>query len=134
MQRYGGLATITVPAPRSGFHSRPAKVYLPPAWFSTPRPELPVVVLLGGIPGSPSMWFSRGGVSDVADDFQVQHHGVFPIIISMDASGGQWTNPVCTDSPQARVRTFLTEDLPAWLKTRFNAEPDQHRWIIGGLS
>ena len=132
--RYGVVSTVQIPAPSSKFHARPAKIYLPPAWFSVPRPELPVLVLMPGIPGSPAAWFNQGGATQLANEYQSAHHGLSPIIISVDASGGKWNDPVCTDSRAGNVRTYLTEDVPSFLKSRFNADPDQNNWVIGGLS
>ena len=39
--KHGRVINIPVPATRSGFAARDALVYLPPAWFETPRPHLP---------------------------------------------------------------------------------------------
>src|SRR5205809_386833 len=50
---HGVVLSLNVPASHSGFHARAPFVYLPPAWFATPRPALPVVVLIAGSPGTP---------------------------------------------------------------------------------
>jgi S-formylglutathione hydrolase FrmB len=134
LPEYGTLTTLPVPAPSSGFHARDAHVYLPPAWSASPRPQLPVLVLMGGIPGSPEQWISRGHATELAHDYQREHGGLSPIIAVVDATGSTWGDPVCTDSPTAKVRTFLSRDVPDWLLSRFNADPDQSRWTIGGYS
>ncbi|WP_165841716.1 alpha/beta hydrolase, partial [Corynebacterium heidelbergense] len=100
----------------------------------SPRPQLPVLVLLNGVPGAPEDWFDQGLAADVADDYQRTHHGLAPIIAAVDSSGGQWKNPVCTDSPLGNVNTYLSVDIPQWLRTEFDATGDQSRWTIGGLS
>ena len=46
-------AAAVIPGTSSGFHSREAYVYLPPAYQARPRPALPVLVLFSGQPGSP---------------------------------------------------------------------------------
>lgn len=132
--KYGSVVEMPVPNSASGFAARDAQVYLPPAWFSEPRPELPVLVLMAGIPGTPSQWFSNGYLGDVAHRYQGSHGGVAPVIAVVDATGSTWGDPVCTDSPSAKVQTFLTKDVPSWLMGRFNAGPDQSQWAIGGLS
>ena len=48
------------PRPQSGFAARPAMVYLPPAYLTSPRAELPVLVLMAGQPGEPRDWFDGG--------------------------------------------------------------------------
>lgn len=130
----GSRLSMNIPTPQSGFQARPADVYLPPAWFSTPRPELPVLVLLHGIPGAPSQWFDEGGGLKTIVDYQKLHDGLAPIVVSVDATGGWVSDPVCTDSPRAKVRTYLTKDVPSWLITRLGANPDQSSWTLGGLS
>lgn len=134
LPRYGSLVSLDVPAPSSGFRTRSAEVYLPPAWFATPRPRLPVLVLMSGIPGSPSQWYEEGHAADLAQSYQASHHGLAPIIASIDATGSTWDNPVCTDSPKGRARTFVADDVPAWLISRLDADPDQSHWTLGGLS
>ena len=48
----GVVVSEQIPVPVSHFETRPAFVYLPPAWFATSRPRLPTLVLLPGEPGS----------------------------------------------------------------------------------
>ncbi|RRO81713.1 hypothetical protein CXF36_06665 [Corynebacterium bovis] len=134
LPRYGTVTTLDPANTASGFQARPASVYLPPAWYSDPRPQLPVLVLMPGIPGSPDQWFSQGAATQAADAWQLSHHGLAPVIITVDGSGGEWTDPLCTDSPRAKVRTYLTRDVPGWLVDRFGVTPDRSRWTIGGLS
>lgn len=134
MPDIGTRFSATIPAPASGFQARPAQIYLPPAWFTVPRPRLPVIVLMPGIPGSPDQWFDQGQAAEVSQDYQKNHHGLSPIIAVVDATGSTWNNPVCTDSPRGKVRTYLDQDVPAWLKDRLDADPDRAHWAIGGLS
>ena len=56
----GQVVPLTVPPTASNFSARQAQVYLPPAWFATQRPALPVVMLLHGEPGDPSDWTDGG--------------------------------------------------------------------------
>ncbi|WP_185739361.1 alpha/beta hydrolase [Corynebacterium bovis] len=134
LPRYGTVTTLDPANTASGFQARPASVYLPPAWYSDPRPQLPVLVLMPGIPGSPDQWFSQGAATQAADAWQLSHHGLAPVIITVDGSGGEWIDPLCTDSPRAKVRTYLTRDVPGWLVDRFGVTPDRSKWTIGGLS
>ncbi|WP_297005526.1 alpha/beta hydrolase family protein, partial [uncultured Corynebacterium sp.] len=62
-------------------------------------------------------------------------HGLAPVIAVVDGTGSTWNNPVCTDSPTGgNVRTYLTRDVPAWLISRLDVDPDRADWTIGGLS
>lgn len=130
----GSILKVSAPKKKSGFQARDLRIYLPPAWFTSPRPQLPVLVLLAGIPGDPDQWFDTGDATDVARKYQKAHGGVAPIIVSADATGGTWNNPVCTDSNKGKVQTFLTEDLPSWVQHHLSPNPDQRTWTIGGLS
>ncbi|MGJ4137508.1 hypothetical protein [Corynebacterium evansiae] len=53
MPAEGSILNVSAPKKKSGFQARDMRVYLPPAWFTSPRPQLPVLVLLAGIPGDP---------------------------------------------------------------------------------
>src|SRR5690242_17987148 len=52
----GQVSEVSIPAPVSGFVARPGWVYLPPAYLSGVRAQLPVLVLLPGQPGDPRDW------------------------------------------------------------------------------
>ena len=84
---HGMVERVKVPATVSGFTARPAQVYLPPAWFKSPRPRLPVIELLHGTPGTPEDWTRAGHVDVIADRFANAHGGAAPIIV-ISASPG----------------------------------------------
>lgn len=130
----GTVVTATPDTPRSGFSPRESKVYLPPAWFTDPRPQLPVLVLMHGIPGSTDQWFTQGNIGRLAHDYQRTHGGLAPIIVTADSTGGVFKDPVCMDSPKANIRSFLTQDLPEWIIQQFDATADRKAWTLGGLS
>ncbi|MDC7103329.1 alpha/beta hydrolase [Corynebacterium falsenii] len=130
----GTVVTGTPPTPKSKFHPRESYVYLPPAWFTNPRPQLPVLVLMHGIPGTTDQWFSQGEVGLAAHNYQRNHGGVSPIVVTADATDGVFDNPVCTNSAKGNIQTFLSEDLPQWISEEFSATPDRQHWTIGGLS
>lgn len=48
----GRVAEVAIPATVSGFTARRGWIYLPPAYLTVPRAQLPVLVLLPGQPGS----------------------------------------------------------------------------------
>ena len=47
----GVLIAVTIPPKISHFSTRPAYVYLPPAWFAKVTPSLPTLILLPGRAG-----------------------------------------------------------------------------------
>ena len=67
MLERGVVVPFPMPGRRSHFHARTGEVYLPPAYFESPRPVLPVIELLHGTPGSPADW-TRGAFADVTSD------------------------------------------------------------------
>ncbi|MCJ0901995.1 esterase family protein [Rhodococcus sp. ARC_M6] len=134
MTTRGRVATLPVPGTVSGFVARDAEVYLPPSYFTDPRPLLPVLVLMAGQPGSPQDWLQGGKLTATMDSFAHQHDGLAPIVVLADATGTQFANPLCTDSPAGNVATYLAKDLPAAVTAAFQVDTNPKAWAIGGLS
>jgi len=63
----GVVSSVAIPGTVSGFQARNALVYLPPAYQVSPRPLLPVLVLLPGQPGGPDDWFGPGQLAKALD-------------------------------------------------------------------
>ncbi|MHA2788751.1 alpha/beta hydrolase [Corynebacterium sp. S7] len=122
----GALVTVPI-APM-----RDAVAYVPPAYWT--NSNLPVLVLMAGNPGEPGQWFTVGQASQTADDFQIQHNGESPVIISVDGTGTFNGNPACFDGPDYQVQTYLAETVPTAINQTFNVNRDQKTWTIGGLS
>ena len=76
--RRGVVSEIDIPAPLSRFHHRPAWVWLPPSYFSRPRAQFPVLMLLSGTPGDPADWLRGDGALKVANTWALAHHGNAP--------------------------------------------------------
>ena len=76
----GVLTSTPIPGLRSGFAARDAKIYLPPAYFSDPRPQLPVLVLLPGQPGTPQDWLGAGRLVRTMDAFAADRRGLTPVV------------------------------------------------------
>ncbi|ALC05391.1 hypothetical protein CDES_04740 [Corynebacterium deserti GIMN1.010] len=134
----GALVTVplagTTDDSQSGFNARDAYAYIPPAYWTNPSLQLPVIVLMPGNPGEPKQWFDSGEASQIADAYQATHDGVSPIVISVDGTGSFSGNPACVDSGDNNVMTYLSQDVPMLIKQKFRVNPDQHTWTIGGLS
>ncbi|MFF4816797.1 alpha/beta hydrolase [Kitasatospora sp. NPDC001309] len=130
----GTLSTVTVPGTASGFSARPGYVYLPPAYRATPRPLLPVVVLLAGQPGGPEDWVNSGAVRQTLDDFAARHQGLAPIVLVADQTGGNFANPLCMDSQIAKSQTYLAVDVPNWIHHNLQTATGRGALAIGGLS
>lgn len=130
----GRYTSVPIPGDRSGFAARDAVVYLPPAYFVSPRPLLPVLVLLAGQPGSPSDWLAGGKLTATMDAFARDHHGLAPVVVVADGTGSEFANPLCLDSKLGNVATYLAVDVPAWTRSHLQVDPDPRAWAVGGLS
>ncbi|PTR27438.1 S-formylglutathione hydrolase FrmB [Rhodococcus sp. OK519] len=130
----GRHTTTAIPGATSGFSARDAVIYLPPAYFANPRPLLPVLVMLAGQPGSPEDWLNGGKLAMTMDAFAREHHGLGPVVVVPDGTGSQLANPLCLDSQLGKVATYLAVDVPAWIKTHLQIDPDPRSWAVGGLS
>lgn len=130
----GKMTSASIPSPTSGFHARDAKIYLPPAYFADPQPQLPVLILLSGQPGSPQDWPSAGRLAHLMDAFAATHRGLAPVVVVPDATGGLFADPLCVDSPRGHVDTYLARDVPAWITTHLTVDTDPAAWAVGGAS
>ena len=130
----GALSQVSIPATASGFAARPAWVYLPPAYLTADRPLLPVWVLLSGQPGSTRDWIDGGQIAHRLDDWARTHDGLAPVVVMPDALGGETDNPLCLDSALGRAATYLSVDVPDWIGSILQVDPDHAHWAVGGFS
>lgn len=130
----GVVITVNIPPTASHFATRPAYVYLPPAWFAKVTPSLPTLVLLPGEPGSASDWTADGDADNTADAFAAAHHGVAPIIVMPDPNGIHTVDSECVNSQFGNAETYLVDDVPAFVRREFSASRAPGSLAIGGLS
>jgi S-formylglutathione hydrolase FrmB len=130
----GVVIMTTIPPTVSHFSTRPAYVYLPPAWFAKVTPSLPTLVLLPGEPGSASDWSGDGDADNTADAFAQTHHGLAPIIVMPDPNGYETVDTECVNSTFGNAETYLVDDVPAFARRQFGASSAPRSLAIGGLS
>ncbi|SKB92384.1 S-formylglutathione hydrolase FrmB [Arthrobacter sp. 49Tsu3.1M3] len=130
----GVIRKAVIPGTVSGFQSRDAYVYLPPAYLGSPRPALPVLVLFSGQPGGPADWLTGGALRSRLDRFAAEHAGVAPVTVVVDPNGSASGNTLCMDSRIAQADTFLAQDVPDWIKRTLDVDPDPRQWAAGGFS
>lgn len=130
----GTVGTVTIPPTVSGFNPRDALVYLPPIARAEHPPVLPVVEMLSGQPGSPEDVFTAGHLADILDAFAATHGGFAPIVVVPDQLGAPEKNPMCVDSQLGNAATYLTVDVPAWVRAKFNVAAAPKGWTIAGFS
>ncbi|GAB3795433.1 alpha/beta hydrolase-fold protein [Humibacter antri] len=134
MPRHGIVGTATIPGTRSKFHARPAIIYLPPAALVENPPVLPVMVLFAGQPGAPSDVFTSGRVAETFDAYAARHNGLAPIVVAADQLAYPGRNPMCVDSPLGNAATYLTVDVPTWLRGHLPVADSGRYWAVGGYS
>lgn len=134
MPTEGALVKTSIPSQDSTFTPRDAYIYLPPAYMTSQRPLLPVLVLMAGQPGSPGDWFNMGGVHDILNTFASEHQGLAPVVVVVDQNGGDWSNPLCSDTSHGKVASYLQQTVPTWLKNNLQVDTNHAHWSIGGLS
>ena len=130
----GVITTVTIPPKASGFAARPAVIYVPPAWFARPRPALPVVLLLHGTPGTPQDWIDGGQAAASSDAYAAAHGGRAPILVMPDVNGSVDADTECVDGPAGRAETYLTGDVPTFVRQVFHTTAPGRGWAVAGLS
>jgi S-formylglutathione hydrolase FrmB len=134
MPTTGAVYQVNIPGVRSGFAARPGYLYLPPAYLTAPRPQLPVLVLLAGQPGDPRAWLDSGQLQAMMDGFAKRHNGLAPVVVMPDDLGSEFANPLCLNSRLGEVQTYLTVDVPNWITSHLQVRPPGQGWAIGGFS
>ena len=130
----GRVGTVTIPATVSGFAARQAVVYLPPAALVAHPATLPVIEMLAGQPGSPQDAFVAGHLASTLDAYANAHGGLAPIVVVPDQLGTPDNNPMCVDSALGNSATYLTVDVPNWIRSTFSVDSSPTGWAIAGFS
>ncbi|MFR9769522.1 alpha/beta hydrolase [Nocardia sp. SC052] len=131
----GKLVPVRIPDAGSGFPHRTEYVYLPPAWFAGPTPPaLPVVMMIGGEFNTPADWIRSGQIMPALDSFTKANGGRAPILVFVDSSGSFNNDTECVDGPRGDAADHLTEDVPAYVESRFGAAADPANWAVVGWS
>ncbi|MEO8095724.1 MAG: alpha/beta hydrolase-fold protein, partial [Pseudolysinimonas sp.] len=134
LPKRGVVGAITITAAVSHFHARRALVYLPPAALVPNPPALPVLVMLSGQPGSPENIFISGHLNTIADRIAAANNGLAPIVVVPDQLTAPGVNPMCVDSKIGNSATYLTVDVPNWIRANLNVQSATQSWGIGGFS
>ncbi len=130
----GLVGSVTIPSTVSNFPARPAYLYLPPAALVAHPPALPVLLMLAGQPGGPTNMIAAGKLANAINTFAAAHHGIAPIVVVPDQLSAPQLNPMCVDSPIGNSATYLTVDVPHWIRSHLTVETTAASWAIGGFS
>ena len=130
----GSVVEVSIPGTKSGFVARNAYVYLPPAYFADPRPQLPVIMMLHGSPGDPANWTQGAEADQTADAFAAANGGKAPILVTPDISGSTEGDSECVDSPRGNVETYLMTDVMDHLRSQYDVATGPTSLAVVGLS
>lgn len=135
MPRHGIVGRVDIPATSSHFAARPGYVYLPPAALVAHPVRLPVLIMLSGQPGGPDDVIQAGRLAQIMDARAAAHHGLAPIVVVPDQLSAPAVNPMCVDSADlGRSASYLTVDVPNWIRTHLAVQASPAAWAIGGFS
>ena len=95
--------------------------------------KFPVVMLLHGVPGSPDSWLEGGGMPNAVKSLMDQGK-INPFILVMPVINPGGIDTTCSDTPDRKVATWLTEDVTNLVESQFRALPDTKAWGLTGFS
>ena len=130
----GLVVAQDIPGTESRFDARDAQIYLPPAYFAKPKPQLPVLMMFHGDPGQPTDWVEGGNIGVTANAYAKQNNGTAPIIVMPDINGGVASDTECVDGSRGNAETYLTKDVRDAVIKQYSTATDPKQWAIGGLS
>lgn len=131
MPLVGRTGAQVIPPTLSGFVSRKAGIYLPPAALVPHGPKLPFVIMLMGQPGNPDPDI----VASTMNLYAAKHRGLAPIVIVADQLGNPSVDSLCLDTKlRGNVETFITKDVVNWAVANLNITSDHRKWTIAGYS
>ena len=134
LRAHGEVGLVRITATQSHFTARAAVVYLPPAALVAQPPVLPVLVVFTGQPGAPSDMFTSGHLAATMDAYAAKHGGLAPIVVVPDQLGLPSQNPMCVDSPLGNVETYITVDVPNWIRSHLHVSDSARYWAVAGYS
>lgn len=129
----GQVYSLDIPGTISKFHPRKAWVYVPAVATGTSKINLPVIVMTPGFPGLTENWLGSG-LEATMNQFAKLHHGITPLVFMVDNAGSLTNDTECVDSPRGLVETYLSTDVPNYIKANFEVGASPDNWAIGGLS
>jgi enterochelin esterase-like enzyme len=131
MPGVGSQSQVDIPGGISGFHARPAGLYLPPAALVKNPPALPLVIMMMGQPGNPDPAFQ----ATVLNASAARNNGLAPIVLVADQLGNHAADPLCLDTANyGKSETYITQDVVNWARTHLHILQDAAHWTIAGYS
>jgi S-formylglutathione hydrolase FrmB len=75
-----------------------------------------------------------GRLVQTMDAFAAAHPGLAPVVVIPDPLGSQLGQTLCVDSPKGQAFTYLTVDVPSWITSTLQVDPDRAHRSIGDAS
>jgi len=126
----GYTMQVSIPPTASGFQARAAHLFVPPGWLRDPSGTRPVVEMMMGQPGAPTLGATLDALHSLGDDRLNQA----PFVLVVDQLGAVDKNPPCADVPGGLLVTYLQKDVPAWIDANLPASRDRTERVIAGFS
>ncbi len=131
----GKLYGLDIPGTVSKFKTRGGWLYVPSIAFnSTSLVKLPVLVMLPGSPGIVDNMMFGAGLNTALSQLAATHHGITPLVYVADDNGSTFNDTECVNSSKGNAETYLTVDVPNYIKKHFNVSDNPANWAIGGIS
>lgn len=132
---HGSLVPVQIPEDASHFKHREELVYLPPAWFASyPPPQLPTVLMIGGMVNTPADWVRAGNAVDTVDAFAAAHGGNSPVLVFADPGGALDNDTECVNGSRGNAADHLTKDIQPFMVSNFGVSADRANWGVAGWS
>jgi hypothetical protein len=126
----GAQLTVHIPPTASGFSARDAHLFVPPGWLRDPSSTRPVVEMMMGQPGNPTL----GATLDALHGLGAERLDDAPFVLVVDQIGSITANPPCSDTSAGKLDTYLSKDVPAWIRGNLPVSRDRADWAIEGYS
>ena len=133
---HGVVARIPLDGSRTGLR-RTAAIYLPDAYFAPgwEHVRFPVVEMLSGSPGNPSQLLQQLRLGPTLDSLIDQHVMAPTVVVLPDTNGSPVRDLECVDSAHGiRDDTYLSQEVPASVATRFRVQAPGSGWAVFGMS
>ncbi|MBC7518111.1 MAG: esterase [Microbacteriaceae bacterium] len=131
MPATGQFGTVVIPNTASGFVARPAYLYLPPAALVANPPALPILIMMMGQPGGPDY---SSKFLPTLNSMAAANRGLGAIVLTIDQIGSPTQNPLCIDSAQGNVHTYIMNDVLNYVRNSLHVAVGRTNWAIGGYS
>jgi len=126
----GFSMAVKIPATSSKFSARDANLWVPPGWILHPDVRRSVVEMMMGQPGDPSLGATLNALHSLGGN-TLQNA---PFVLVVDQLGGRHLNPPCRNTVAGQITTYLSVDVPRWIRNNLPVPSERKYWTIAGFS